>query len=50
MKVYVDYMKKCNSYQWWNNDKCQCEYKKLHVCEKDYVWNPCTCSCENDYV
>ena len=27
--------KKCNSYQWWNNDKCQCECKKHHVCEKD---------------
>ena len=19
-----------------------------HVCEKDYVWNPVTCSCENE--
>ena len=39
--------KKCNSNQWWNNDKCQCECKKRHVCEKDYIWNPFTCSCEN---
>ena len=26
--------KKCNSYQWWNNVKYQCECKKRHVCEK----------------
>ena len=39
--------KKCNSDQWWNNDKCRCECKKRHVCEKDYIWNPATCSCEN---
>ena len=25
----------CNSDQWWNNDKCRCECKKRHVCEKD---------------
>ena len=37
----------CNSDQWWNNDKCQCECKKFQVCEKDYVWNPATCNCEN---
>ena len=39
--------RKCNSDQWWNNDKCWCECKKRHVCEKDYVWNPTTCNCEN---
>ena len=39
--------KKCNSNQWWNNDKSRCECKKIHVCEKDYVWNPATCICEN---
>ena len=39
--------RKCNSGQWWNNDKCGCECKKRHVCEKDYVWNLATCSCEN---
>ena len=39
--------RKCNSDQWWNNDKCRCECKKRHVCEKDYIWNPATCSCEN---
>ena len=37
----------CNSDQWWNNDKCRCEYKKRHVCEKYYVWNPATRICEN---
>ena len=31
----------------WNNNKCQCECKKRHVCEKDYTWNPSTWSCEN---
>ena len=33
---------RCNSDQWWNNDKCRCECKKCHVCKKDYVWNPAT--------
>ena len=37
----------CNLGQWWNNDKCWCECKKRRVCEKDYVWNPATCNCEN---
>ena len=41
------YGRKCNSGQWWNNDKCRCECKKLHVFEKDYVWNPAICNCEN---
>ena len=39
--------KKCNSDQWWNNDKCQYECKKCHACEKDYVWNPETSNSEN---
>ena len=39
--------RKCNSDQWWNNDKCQCECKKHHICEKDYVWNPAI-NCENE--
>ena len=39
--------RKCNSDQWWNNDKCWCKRKKRHVCEKDYVSHPPTCSCEN---
>ena len=29
--------RKCNSDQWWNNDKYRCECRKRHVCEKDYV-------------
>ena len=40
-------VEKCNSNQWWNNAKYKCECKKNHVCEKDYVWNPATCNCEN---
>ena len=39
--------RKCDSDQWWNNNKCWCECKKRHVCEKDYVWNPATCKFEN---
>ena len=38
---------KCNSDEWWNNNKCWCECKNCHVCEKDYVLNLATCSCEN---
>ena len=38
---------KCNSNKWWDNDKCQCECKKDHICEKEYVWNSDTCNCEN---
>ena len=38
---------KCKSNKWWNNDKYRCECKKHHICEKDYVWNPATCNCEN---
>ena len=39
--------RKCNSVQWWNNNKCRCECKKHQVCEKDYVWNSATCSFEH---
>ena len=39
--------RKCNSVQWWNNNKCWCESKKHHVCKKYYTWNPATCSCKN---
>ena len=38
---------KWKSNQWWNNDKCWCECKKHHICEKDYVWNPAICNCGN---
>ena len=39
--------RKCNSNQKWNKDKRQCECKNHHICEKDYIWNPATCSCKN---
>ena len=39
--------KKWNSDQWWNNDKCWCEFEKHHVCEKDFIWNTSACSCKN---
>ena len=39
--------KKYNLSQWWNNDKCQCECKNCSVCERDFVWNPSACNCEN---
>ena len=39
--------KKCNSNQWWNNDKCWCECKKHYLCQNNSVWNPATCNCEN---
>ena len=34
-------MEKCDS------DQCLCQCKKCHVGEKDYIWNPATCSCQN---
>ena len=37
---------KCNPNQRWNNDKCWCECRKHHICEKDYVWNYATCNCK----
>ena len=42
----------CNDRQEWNEDKCRCECKedlinKL-VCDKGYMLNPSTCSCECD--
>ena len=30
--------RKCNSVQWWINDKFRCECKKGHVLENDYHW------------
>ena len=26
--------KNYNSNQWWNNDECQCECTKHHICKK----------------
>ena len=37
----------CNSNQSWNNNKCWCECKKIHIFEKEYIWNPSTCIYEN---
>ena len=37
---------KCKSNQWWNNDKCRCECKNIHACEKDHVLNPAICNCK----
>ena len=29
--------------------ECKCKFDgKNHICEKNYIWNPATCSCEND--
>ena len=42
--------RKCNSNQKLNNNKCRCGSKNLkeyNACYKDYIWNPCTCICEN---
>ena len=33
--------RKCNSDQWWNNDKCRCECYKRHVCEKKLCLESC---------
>ena len=30
-----------------NSDQSECACKKHHICEKDYIWNPATCSCKN---
>ena len=38
---------KYNSNQKWNKNKCQCDCKKSHTCEKIYICNPATCSCKN---
>ena len=31
---------KCKLNQWWNNNKCQCECKEHHICDKGCVQNP----------
>ena len=39
-----------NVNQKWQNEKFRyaCKnWKEHHVCEKDYIWNPATCNCEN---
>ena len=45
------YGRKCNLNRKCNNDKCRCECKyprNHHVCKRKYIWNPATCSCENN--
>ena len=51
---HISYECKCNFYKTkWksnqlpNNDECQYECIKIHVCEKEYVWNPGTFNREN---
>ena len=44
MKIWL---KKRNSDDWWNNDKCRYECKKRHVYEKVYASNPAARNCEN---
>ena len=38
--------RKRNPNQKWNNNKCWCECKKHHTCEKEYIWYPATYNCE----
>ena len=40
--------KKCNLNQWSNSKKCRCKCKKTHICEKEYIWKPSKCICENE--
>ena len=45
--------RKCNSNQKQNKNKCRLSANrqtKKHVCKKDYIWNPATCTCENELV
>ena len=39
--------RKCNSNEWRTNIKSWCECKHIYVWEKDYVWYPAKCNCEN---
>ena len=42
--------RECNSNQWWNWNSINVDVsvKKHHICEKDQIWNPSTCICENE--
>ena len=32
----------------YQHSRCECKNpKEDHVCEKNYIWSPATCSCEN---
>ena len=39
--------RRCNSNKKGDKDKCWYECKEHHIYEKDYIWNPPTCSCKN---
>ena len=39
--------RKYNLNQWWNNDKSRYKCKKIHICQKDHIWSPALCNCEN---
>ena len=39
--------RKFKSNQKLNIVKCRCECEKHQICEKEYIWNPATCSCKN---
>ena len=39
--------RKCNSNQQQNSNKGQCDCGKHHTCEKEYIWNPATCTSKN---
>ena len=41
----------CNNRQRINEDTCRCGCKELidkGICNKGFIWNPCTCECECD--
>ena len=50
----------CNNKQYWDDDRCRCEWKELNdksVCDKGFIWNPssyeyeCDKSCDvGDYL
>ena len=40
----------CDCNQWWNSNKCRCECKKRHACEKNYVLNAATCISEMENI
>ena len=39
--------RKYNSNEKWNNYICRCKCKNHNICEKNYIWNPATCSYKN---
>ena len=41
----------CNNKQYWDDDRCRCEWKELNyksVCDKGSIWNPSNCEYECD--